>query len=228
MAPVDPAPRPCYRFRMKITADSPAVLHLKKKDRRLAAVIGAIGDIDCGDPPDAFAFIAREIVEQMLSIKAADCIRGRIAALTGGQFTPQALLALSKEDLRAAGMSMRKAESLLGFAAAVAEGRLDLAALPPLSDGEIMARLTALRGIGPWTAKMYLLAVLRRQDVLPFEDGAFMQSFRWLYGLRAPDRETVLRRCKKWKPYSSVAALYLYRALDMGMTKLPPPAPAKG
>ena len=205
---------------MIISTDSPAVLHLKKKDKRLAAVIDAIGDIECHEHPDAFSFIAKEIVEQMLSIKAANCIRGRIADMIGGEFTPEALLKLSQDDLRTAGMSRSKADYLLGFAAAVAEGRLDLDELPALSDEEILKRLTALRGIGTWTAKMYLLFVLQREDVLPFEDGAFMQSFRWLYGLKNPSRETVIKRCRKWKPYSSIAARYMYRALDMGMTKI--------
>ena len=124
-------------------------------------------------------------------------------------------------------MSRNKAGYLLGFASAVADGALDLGALPALSDEEIMKRLTSLRGIGAWTAKMYLLFVLGREDVLPFEDAAFMQSFRWLCGLKAPSRQTVLRRCRKWRPYSSVAARYLYRALDTGMTKTPPVLPER-
>ncbi len=206
---------------MIITLDSPAVLHLKKRDRRLAAVIDAIGAIECREHPDAFAFIAKEIVEQMLSIRAADCIRGRIAAMAGGGFTPGALLRLTPDDLRAAGMSRNKAGYLLGFASAVADGTLDLGALPSLSDEEVVKRLTSLRGIGAWTAKMYLLFVLGRDDVLPHEDAAFMQSFRWLCGLKAPSLQTVISRCRKWKPYSSVAARYLYRALDTGMTKSP-------
>jgi len=204
---------------MIISTDSPAVLHLKKKDKRLAAVIDAIGDIECGEHLDAFSFIAKEIVEQMLSIKAANCIRRRIAGMIGGEFTPEAILRLTQDDLRAAGMSRNKADYLLGFAAAVAEGRLDLEELPGLPDDEIMKRLTAIRGVGSWTAKMYLLFILQREDVLPFEDGAFMQSFRWLYGMKNPSRETVIKRCKKWKPYSSIAARYMYRTLDMGMTK---------
>ena len=206
---------------MLITTDSPAVLHLRKKDWRLAAVIDAIGDIECRAHPDAFAFIAREIIEQMLSVKAADCIRARVAAMAGGAFTPDSLLALTVEDLRSAGMSRRKAMCLLDFAAAVSNGAIDLAALPVLPDEEVMARLTALHGIGSWTAKMCLIFVLQREDVLPFEDGAFMQSFRWLHGMKKPGRETVIRRCKKWKPYASIAARYMYRALDMGMTKIP-------
>ena len=212
---------------MIIALDSPAVLHLKKKDRRLASVIDALGPLECRTHPDAFAFIAKEIVEQMLSIRAAECIRGCIAAMTGGEFTPRALLRLSPEELRAAGMSRNKAGYLLGFAAAVAGGSLDLGALPALSDGEVIKTLMSQRGIGPWTAKMYLLFVLGREDVLPYEDAAFMQSFRWLYGLDAPTREAVARRCRKWKPYSSIAARYLYRALDTGMVRKPAPAPAR-
>jgi len=207
---------------MLIERNSPAVLHLKKKDVRLAAVIDAIGDIECSGHPDAFSFIAKEIVEQMLSIRAANCIRGRIAAMTGGAFTPEALLGLTHADLRSAGLSTRKAEYLLGFAASAAGGKIDLDALGALTDEEVIRKLTSVRGIGPWTAKMYLLCVLGREDVLPLEDGAFMQAFRWLYGMKEAGREAAARRCRKWKPYSSVAARYMYRALDMGLTKVPP------
>ncbi len=213
----------CLRcgFAMIIRTASPAVLYLAKKDWRLARVIGAIGDIECREYPDAFAFIAREIVEQMLSVKAADRIRARVAELAGGEYTPERLLGLTTEELRAAGMSRNKAGYLLDFASAVLRGAIDLAALPALADEEIIARLTALRGIGSWTAKMYLIFVLRREDVLPFEDGAFMRAFRWLSGMKKPCRETVIKRCGKWRPYSSIAARYLYRALDTGLAREP-------
>lgn len=84
---------------------------------------------------------------------------------------------------------------------------------------DVIKKLTSVRGIGNWTAKMYLLFVLGRQDILPYEDGAFLQSYRWMYRTDECATQAVLKRCKKWKPYSSIASQYLYRALDMGLTK---------
>lgn len=101
----------------------------------------------------------------------------------------------------------------------VMSGRVDLATISGLSDSEILKKLTALRGIGTWTAKMYLIFVLDRQDILPFEDGAFLQSYRWLYNTTDTTPASVKKKCAKWKPYSSIAARYLYRILDLGLTK---------
>lgn len=204
---------------MKVSTSSQAVCYLSKKDKRLASVIDAIGDIECNEDPDAFTFIVKQIIGQMLSNKAANCIRGRIAEMIGGEFSPDALLKLTQEELHSAGMSRNKADYLLGFSTIIAEGRLNLDALSLHTNEEILKRLTAIRGIGQWTAKMYLIFVLKREDVLPFEDGAFMQSFRWLYELKNPSKRAVIKLCRKWKTYSSIAARYLYRALDMGFTK---------
>lgn len=88
-----------------------------------------------------------------------------------------------------------------------------------MTDDEIIKRLTSLKGIGPWTAKMYLIFILDRQDVLPYEDGAFLQAYRWLYKTDDVSVDSVEKRCKKWKPYSSVAARFMYRALDYGFAK---------
>ena len=91
--------------------------------------------------------------------------------------------------------------------------------LREMSDEAVIKKLTALRGIGMWTAKMYLIFVLDRQDVLPFEDGAFLQSYRWLYKTTDIAPVSVKKKCAKWKPYSSIAARYLYRVLDLGLTR---------
>lgn len=86
-------------------------------------------------------------------------------------------------------------------------------------DLEVIKRLTSIKGIGTWTAKMYLIFVLNRQDILPYEDGAFMQVFRWLYKTENCSKQDVIKKSQKWKPYSSIAARFMYRALDMELTK---------
>ena len=88
-----------------------------------------------------------------------------------------------------------------------------------MSDEEILKILISLKGIGSWTAKMYLLFFLEREDVLPFEDGAFLQAYRWLYNTKKCEQKSIERRCKKWKPYSSIGARYLYAALNSCLTK---------
>lgn len=96
---------------------------------------------------------------------------------------------------------------------------LILSDLAQLSDIEVIKKLTKYRGIGNWTAKMYLIFVLDRQDILPYEDGAFLQAYKWLYKTDDISPKSVEKKCRKWKPYSSVAARYMYRALYLGLTK---------
>lgn len=88
-----------------------------------------------------------------------------------------------------------------------------------MSDEQIIKRLTSIHGIGNWTAKMYLIFVLNRPDILPFEDGAVLQVYGWMYKTDNCTKTSITKRCKKWKPYSSLASRYLYRALDYGFTK---------
>ena len=102
---------------------------------------------------------------------------------------------------------------------AVEAGRLIFDDLTDMTDEQVINKLTTIRGIGKWSAKMYLIFALNRQDILPTEDVAFLQSYEWLYKTRDRSEEAVKKKCRKWKPYSSIAAQYLYKALDMGLTK---------
>ena len=106
-----------------------------------------------------------------------------------------------------------------GLTNAVESGDLDFKKLETMNDDEVINELTSLHGIGTWTAKMYLIFALNRQDVLPYEDVAFLQGYEWLYKTKDRSKAAVEKKCKKWKPYSSIAARYLYRALDSGLTK---------
>lgn len=204
-----------------ISTEDEAVVYLKKADGRLRRIIDALGDIDCRIHRDPFIFIAEEIVKQVISKNVADTIVGRLNGLCPEGLTADSVSGLSVPELRGIGLSRAKSEYIISFAETVAGGELDLEALERLSDREITEKLTALKGIGSWTAKMYLLFYLRRPDVLPFEDGAFMRSFMRLYGFKnKPSEKTVIAKCKRWKPYSSYAARYLYRALDLKIEDL--------
>ena len=202
-----------------ITQAHPAIQYLMKKDKRLAKVITMVGDIEYEEQADCFARLVRSIVNQMLSNKVARVLRDRLTLLCGGQITPRAILNLSREQLREIGISYAKADAILGAAKAVEDGAIPFEKSPQMTDEEVIKELTTLKGVGVWSAKMYLLFTLNRPDVLPYEDGAFLQSYAWLYKTKELTPKAIEKRCKKWKPYSSFAARYLYYALDMGLTK---------
>ena len=204
---------------IKISQEHPAVQHLMKNDKRLARVICMVGDIEYVVHTDCFSRPIRSIVNQMLSNKVACVLYGRLRELCGGEITQESILKLDKEQLRKAGLSYSKAEFILGVAKAAAENKIRFEKLPHMTDEEVINELTKLKGVGTWSAKMYLIFTLNRSDVLPYEDGAFLQSYSWLYKTKDLEPESIVKRCKKWKPYSSIAARYLYYALDMGMTK---------
>lgn len=194
-----------------------AVEHLSARDDRLAAVIAELGQIECRDHDDPFAYLVHTVTEQMMSTKVAAAINARVADLCAGDVTSGAVARLDAGELRSTGMSMRKAETVLNLARNW--GSYGLEALSSASDAEVMRRITAIPGLGPWSAKMFLIFVLQREDVLPYEDGAFLQTYKWLYNARSTKPKTIERRCACWKPYRSIAARYLYRALDTGLTK---------
>ena len=198
-----------------------AITYLKAKDKRLAKVIETIGELEISQPTDSFYFLVREIVGQMVSAAVKRVIFGRFEAICGHNISPEVIAKMQVEDLRAIGLSSAKANFIHSLAEKTVSGEFSFDALTVDSDEEVMRKLTSIKGIGSWTAKMYLLFFLRRDDVLPYEDGAFLQSYRWLYNTKDSDRKSVEKRCNKWKPYSSIAARYLYRALDTGLTKQP-------
>lgn len=200
-------------------AESKSIQYLCKKDKRLAKVISMVGPISYCPYADGFAFIVHEIIEQMLSIKAGEKIYARLETLCNGKVTVESIDSLTDEQIRSIGTSSSKVSYIRGIAEAVKSGIIDFSVFPNMADKDVIKTLTALKGIGNWTAKMYLIFVLDRPDILPTEDVAFLQAYEWLYKTKDRSKESVERRCKKWKPYSSVAARYLYRALDGGLTK---------
>ena len=203
-----------------LDSNSASIQYLEKKDKRLAKVIKMVGPISytphCDDEYD---FLIHEIIEQMLSVKAGKRIYDRLSLLCNNSITPENISNLTDEQIRSTGTSFAKVSYIRNMTNAVLNGSLNFEVLAKASDAEVIKQLTALRGIGTWTAKMYLIFVLDRPDVLPFEDGAFLQSYRWLYKTTDCKPASITNKCKKWKPYSSIAARYLYRVLDLGMTK---------
>lgn len=198
-----------------------AIEYLSKKDYRLARVIETIGPLPYYEPSDPFRFLVYEIIGQMLSDKVREVIIARFVRLCEDSITPKHILTIDLHQMSLCGMSMRKCISIRDLAASIQEHRIDLDSLAYMSDDEVIRILTQIKGIGPWTSKMFLLFFLMREDILPVEDAAFMQSFKWLYGYKNPSTDTVIKRCSKWRPFSSTASRYMYRALDNGLTKIP-------
>lgn len=155
--------------------NSPEILYLCKKDKRLAKVISLVGPIsyEKREITDGYGFLIHEVIEQMLSIKAGKRIFDRVVDLCDGNLCPETIERISIDELRKTGTSTSKARSIKKITEAVLSGSLVLSELDNMPDKEAATKLTQVYGIGPWTAKMYLLFVLGRPDILPYEDGAF-------------------------------------------------------
>lgn len=205
---------------IELNNNSPPILYLCNKDKRLAKLINMVGPIAYTlHDEDPYAFLIYEIIEQMLSIKSARSIYSRLLLLCNNTVSPETIDALSHAQIRGIGLSERKTSTIKELTRSILSGALDLDELKTLSDKDILEKLTSFNGVGMWTAKMYLIFILDRPDILPYEDAAFLQVFGWMYKTTDRSKDSVIKKCRKWKPYSSTASRYLYHALDTGLTK---------
>jgi DNA-3-methyladenine glycosylase II len=198
-----------------------AIAHLRSADPVMKGLVDALGPLDDearrrGRPDDAYGALLRAIVGQQLSTKAARSIYGRVTEMFGGRTpTPEELLAADPETIRAAGLSRPKVAYMRSLAEHVLTGQLELDRLDELSDEEIGAELTAVKGLGQWTADMFLVFFLRRPDVLPVGDLGVRRAAAVAYGLdELPAPEELERLGERWRPWRSIGALYLWRSLD--------------
>ena len=197
---------------------------LAASDPTMAALIERVGKIDVATrqkrrseerPPDAYGALLRAIVGQQLSTKAARTIYLRVIDLFGGSTpTPEQLLEAREEDLRAAGLSGRKTEYVRDLASHVLSGELELDRLEELGDEEVIEEIVAVRGLGQWTAEMFLLFHLERPDVLSGGDLGIRKAIQIEYGLEEmPTPTRVLEIGEPWRPHRSLASLYLWESL---------------
>jgi DNA-3-methyladenine glycosylase II len=197
---------------------------LAAADPTMAALIERIGKIDLATrlrrrseerPADAYGALLRAIVGQQLSTKAARTIYGRVRELFGGTTpSPEQLLEASEKDLRACGLSGRKVEYVRDLASHVLSGELELDRLDRLTDEEATEEIVAVRGLGQWTAEMFLLFHLERPDVLSGGDLGIRKAIQVEYGLEAmPAPQRVLEIGEPWRPHRSLASLYLWESL---------------
>jgi len=201
-------------------AGSPAAIQaLRASDPALARLIDRLEPVDLATwrarwSLDSFRSLARAIVGQQIATSAAAAIFGRLQAFIGDRDPASAIAEASDAELRAIGLSRAKAASLRDLAAHTLDGRLELDRLEALTDDEAHAQLTAVRGIGSWTADMFLLAQLGRPDILPAGDLGIRRAVQQLYGLDAmPSEGEVRRLTEAWRPNRSLATAYLYSSL---------------
>jgi DNA-3-methyladenine glycosylase II len=193
-----------------------ALLHLRAADPVLARAIEDIGPYAIEFREPDFETLVKSIVYQQLSGKAASVIFNRLVVAAGnGRLTPEGVLKLRAPRLRTAGLSLQKISYIKELARHARSGAVDFALLPDLPDEEVCRALTAVKGIGIWTAQMFLIFALRRTDVMPTGDLGIRAAIRKLYGLpEMPKPSEVEELAQKWRPYCSVASWYLWKTLD--------------
>ncbi len=193
-----------------------AVNHLKKSDPVLRAIIERVGPcrMEFGEPE--FCTVAEAIVYQQLNGKAAATIFQRFADLAGDPLTPEGILKLSDEQLRSVGLSKQKSSYLKDLAKKTADGLLNFARLPDMTDDEVIEHLTQVKGVGVWTAHMFLMFSLQRPNVLPTGDYGVQVAIKKHYKKRKlPKPKDMEKIAQAWEPYRSVACWYMWRSLDI-------------
>lgn len=202
-----------------------AVAWLADQDASLGAFIAHSGPCTLARrrfEGGAFAALTRSVLYQQLAIGAAATIHGRFVALYGGRPTPEAVAATPDGDLRAAGLSGAKAASVKDLASKVLDGSVRLGGIGRLGDDEAVARLCTVRGIGPWTAEMFLMFQLNRPDVWPVGDLGVRAGYARIHGLPAtPAARELLVLGDRYRPWRTVAAWYCWRAVDVGVSSPP-------
>jgi DNA-3-methyladenine glycosylase II len=191
--------------------------HLRKKDPVMRRLIDVVGPFTLKARRDRFRMLVRSIISQQISGKAARSIGQKLEALIApAKITPHTLAALSIDELRSAGVSPQKAGYLHDLAAKVDSGAVRLSRAGKMADDDVIAELVQVKGIGVWTAQMFLMFSLGRLDIFPHEDFGIRSALRNLYGLAdLPDRETSHQIATPWRPYATIASWYLWRSHEV-------------
>lgn len=185
------------------------ILYLKNKDKTLGAAIDKLGMIKRKITPNPFTTLVFNVVSQQISNKAAETVCNRLYKLLSN-ITPESITQADLFEIQGCGMTMKKAGYIKGIAAAAISSEVDFNTLHTLTDGEIIAKLTSLQGVGVWTSEMVLIFSLCRPDVVSYNDLAIRRGMMNLYGLKELSKEKFARYRKRYSPYGSVASLYLW------------------
>ncbi|HKA08463.1 MAG TPA: DNA-3-methyladenine glycosylase [Gemmataceae bacterium] len=202
---------------MPKTADNPFAdshKHLAKLDPRMKALIARVGPCTLQPQPNPFRILACSIISQQISTKAAESIRGRVIGLCGrGGLRPKRLMDLKDEELRTAGLSRGKVLSMRSLSQFFLDNISLVRRLKSMSDEEVIEALIPIRGVGVWTAQMFLIFCLGRTDVLPTADFGFRAGVRDIYGLNdLPKAQMLEKLAEPWRPWRTVATWYFWRS----------------
>lgn len=185
------------------------IKYLKSKDKRLGEAIDRIGFVDREVMPDLFTALINSIVAQQISMKAVETIWGRIIYKLG-EITPNTISAVSAEELQSVGITMRKAIYIKTIADAVLDGSFDIQELNKLTDEEVIKRLSALSGVGVWTAEMLMIFSMEKKNILSWDDLAIRRGIMMLYHHKKLDKMKFEKYKRRYSPYGTVASLYLW------------------
>ncbi|KXG74126.1 DNA-3-methyladenine glycosylase family protein [Thermotalea metallivorans] len=203
------------------TLQDERVKALCERDVVLARLIQKIGNATLELEEDYFRALAQTIIGQQLSIKAAATIWNRTQAICG-EISPATILQTPGESLRGAGISRAKISYLKDLSDKVLRKQIDLQAIPHENDEEAKRALMEIKGIGRWSAEMFLIFSLGRENIMSLEDAGLKRAVRWLYDLDVlPDSKTMGGYGERWKPYCSIASLYLWEAINRGWVNCP-------
>jgi DNA-3-methyladenine glycosylase II len=193
-----------------------ALQHLRKADPVMAAIVDRVGPYVIEYREPVFETLVRSIVYQQLSGKAASTILGRLlGAAKASPLTPEAILKLRSTKMRTLGLSQQKTDYIRTLARMTRDGEVDFAACGAMTDAEVIAHLTRVKGVGVWTVQMFLLFAMRRPDVLPTGDLGVRAAMQKAYGLAELPKPVEMERiAASWRPYCSVATWYLWRSLE--------------
>lgn len=193
-----------------------ALRTLSEKDPILGKFIAVIGELELRKRDDHYRSLVSSIIGQQLSVKAAATIFGRFVELTKGDITPGKVLPIADEDLRGIGISFSKINYIKDLSQKVLDSELDLNKLDELNNEAVIAALTSVKGIGKWTAEMFLIFSLGRENVLSLLDVGLQRGAKWLYN--GEDGKKLLQeKGANWAPYQSIASLYLWEAVNRNL-----------
>lgn len=200
--------------------------YLKSKDKKLAAAIDKIGHIDRAVDEDFFSSVIHHIIGQQISTVAQATIWERLSTKLSA-VNAENILSISRDELQSVGITYKKADYILDFSQKVMDGSFDISALYSMTDEQVIKKLSALKGIGVWTAEMIMTFCMERPDVVSFGDLAILRGMRMLYRHRKIDRDKFDRYRKRYSPYGTVASLYLWAVAGGAIPELTDPAPTR-
>lgn len=196
---------------------SDSAVALSISDPKLKKLISLVGNLELNSNRDYFASLVTSIMGQQLSAKAASTIRNRVEILCKGELTPEMIMLIPQDDLRAAGLSRAKIQYIKDLAKNVYAKEIDFNEICDMENDEIISILTGVKGIGKWTAEMFLIFALNRINVMSYADAGLQRAAKWLYDLPEIPKHNYLQQVESsWTPFKSIASLYLWESIDRG------------